>query len=515
MNWVRKVGAGKYGERNQIDKEMGLQEVRMLNKVLSSFDEAVADIPDGASIAIDTWGVAGTPQNLIDAIKRKGIKDLTIITHVFVPQLLEELCFPALLLPQMKKLITAVVGFAALGAGTFVEEYVRNGLEVEITSHGTLASRLYAGAAGLGGFYNPVGVGTVLEEGKEKRVIDGEEHIFEKAIKPDYAFIRGYKADRLGNVVYRGVYRINHPVMAMAARVTIAEVDEIVEAGEIDPEHVITPGIFVDRIIEVPEEGFGSFKKVKELMAKVGTIGLGRKMVFREQSLDLAEMKAKGIKQRLDRDTIAVRVAKELKSGDFVNLGMGMPGLCALHIPEGVVFQTENGALGYGPLVMDDEVEKAEFHYVDAGGRFFRKAPGMALFDILTSFTMIRSGRLISIMGGLQVSEKGDLANWNPGGGILGGTLGGGMDLAWGAKRVIITMEHTTKDGEPKIVRECTYPLTAKRCVDLVVTDLAVIEVRPNGLLLREVAPGWTAEEVQALTEARLMVAPDLKEIEL
>ena len=491
----------------------------MLNKVFSSFDEAVADIPDGASIAIDSWGVAGTPQNLIAAIKRKGIKDLTIITHAFVPQYLDELCFPAVLLPQMKKLITPVVGFAAGGAGAFVEKYVENGLEVEVSSHGTLASRLYAGAAGLGGIYNPVGVGTVLEEGKEKRVIDGKEYIFEKAIRTDYAFIRGYKADKLGNLVYRGVYRLDHPVMAMAASVTIAEVDGLVEIGEIDPEHVVTPGIFVDRIIGIPEDGLGTFRKGKELMAKIGEVAIGRKMMFREagteQRLDLAEMKARGIRQRLDRETMAMRAAKELRNGDYVNLGMGVPGLCALHIPEGVIFQTQNGALGYGLLVMEHEIEKAEFHYVDAGGRFFRKAPGMALFDIVTSFAMIRSGRLTSIMGALQVSERGDLANWNPGGGTLGGTIGGGMDLAWGAERVIITMEHTTKEGKPKIVKECTYPLTAKECADLIITDLAVIEVTPEGLLLREVAPGWTAEEVQAFTEPKLIIAPDLKEIEL
>ncbi len=491
----------------------------MLNKVFSSFDDAVADIPDGASIAIDSWGVAGTPQNLIAALKRKGTKDLTIITHAFVPQYLDELCFPAVLLPQMKKLITPVVGFAAGGAGAFVEKYVEKGLEVEVTSHGTLASRLYAGAAGLGGFYNPVGVGTILEEGKEKRVIDGTEYIFEAPIKVDYAFIRGYKGDKLGNLVYRGVYRLDHPVMAMAASVTIAEVDGLVEIGEIDPEHVVTPGIFVDRIIVIPEEGLGTSKKGKELIAKLSELAMGRKMMLREagteQRLDLEEMKARGIKQRLDKDTMAMRAAKELKAGDYVNLGMGIPQLCALHIPEGVVFQTENGALGYGHLVMENELEKAGFHYVDAGGRFFRKAPGMALFDILTAFAMIRSGRLISIMGGLQVSEKGDLANWNPGGGILGGTIGGGMDLGWGARRVIITMEHTTKEGKSKIVKECAYPLTARECVDLIITDLAVIEVTSDGLLLREVAPGWTVEEVRALTDPKLIIAPDLKEIEL
>ncbi len=221
------------------------------------------------------------------------------------------------------------------------------------------------------------------------------------------------------------------------------------------------------------------------------------------------------MKQRLEREVIAMRAAKELMDGDYVNLGIGLPNLCALHIPEGVILHSENGALGYGPLVMQDEVEKADQHYVDAGARYFTPAPGMAIFDLVISFAMIRSGRLITILGGFQVSEKGDLANWNTGEDPLGGTIGGGMDLAVGAKRVIITMEHTTKDGKPKIVKRCTAPLTARKCVDLVITDLAVIEVTPEGLLLKEVAPGWSAAEVQALTEPRLIVARDLKEIEL
>ena len=221
------------------------------------------------------------------------------------------------------------------------------------------------------------------------------------------------------------------------------------------------------------------------------------------------------MKQRLEREVIAMRAAKELRDGDYVNLGIGMPNLCALHIPEGVIFHSENGALGYGPLVMQDMVDKADQHYVDAGGRYFTPAPGMAIFDLVISFAMIRSGRLITILGGFQVSENGNLANWNTGENPLGGTIGGGMDLAVGAKRVIITMEHTTKDGKPKIVKRCTAPLTARECVDMIITDLAVIEVTPEGLLLKEVAPGWSAAEVQDLTEPRLIVARDLKEIEL
>lgn len=221
------------------------------------------------------------------------------------------------------------------------------------------------------------------------------------------------------------------------------------------------------------------------------------------------------MKQRLERDVIAMRAAKELQDGDCVNLGFGLPTLCALYVPEGVRFQTEAGLLGYGRLVMADEADTADWHYIDASGRFVNPAPGMAIFDVVTSFCIIRSGRLISIMGGFQVSEKGDLANWNTGGDALGGTIGGAMDLAVGARRVIILMDHTTKDGGYRIVKECTYPLTAKASVDLVITDLAVIEVTPEGFVLREVAPGWTAEEVQELSEARLIIDPGLKEIEL
>lgn len=254
----------------------------MRDKVCRSFDEAVADIPDGAVIAMDSWAIAATAQNLIAALKRKGTRDITVITHCFIPMIFSEesAVMPAVLLPQMKKLITPVVGIPHLGGVAFVEEYVKKGLEVEQTTIGTLTSRLYAGAARLGGFYNPVGVGTVIEKGKEKRVIDGKEYILEKPIVPDYAFIRGHKADRLGNLIYKGVFRGDQPVMAMAARFTIAEVDKIVEVGEIDAENVITPGIFVDRIVEIPEDGLGTDRKLKQLVYELYEIEPARKLMW-------------------------------------------------------------------------------------------------------------------------------------------------------------------------------------------------------------------------------------------
>ena len=220
------------------------------------------------------------------------------------------------------------------------------------------------------------------------------------------------------------------------------------------------------------------------------------------------------MKSRLDEQTIALRAAREFIDGSVVNLGYGMPGLCTNLIPEGrtVFFQSENGMLGYGGLSTDAE---KDYEIINASDQPVTPLPGICFFDSTASFDMIRGGHIDTVvLGAYQVSEKGDLSNWGrPGRPATG--MGGGMDLAAGAKTVIVTMLHTTKDGEPRIVRHCSYPLTARRCVNLIVTDLAVIEVTGKGLVLREIAPGWTFPEVQVLTEAKIVPAADLKEIEL
>jgi 3-oxoacid CoA-transferase subunit B len=219
-------------------------------------------------------------------------------------------------------------------------------------------------------------------------------------------------------------------------------------------------------------------------------------------------------KFKLDRQTMALRVAKEFQDGDYVNLGIGIPVLASNYVPAGreVVFQSENGVLGFGEIHSAGEGDP---DFVNAGGQPVSIIPGTSFFGHDESFSIIRGGHLdISVMGGLQVSEKGDLANWLVPERQIG-TIGGAMDLAVGAKRLIIVMNHTTKEGKPRIVKKCTYPLTALECVDLVVTDIAVIEVTKKGLVLKEVAPGWIPEEVQKVTEAKLIVAPDCHEIEL
>jgi len=221
------------------------------------------------------------------------------------------------------------------------------------------------------------------------------------------------------------------------------------------------------------------------------------------------------MKPKLERETIALRVARELFDGAVVNLGGGIPTLASNFIPEGkmVIFHSENGMLGFGPV--EYEEGKQSVYLMNASGQLVTPKPGMCFFDHAMSFAMIRGGHIdITVLGALQVSEKGDLANWMiPERKV--GVIGGGMDLAFGCKRVIVAMEHTTPKSELKILKECSYPLTAPNCVDLIVTDLAVIEVTKEGLLLKEIAPGWKVKEVQAVTEPKLIVDEDLKEIML
>jgi 3-oxoacid CoA-transferase B subunit len=220
------------------------------------------------------------------------------------------------------------------------------------------------------------------------------------------------------------------------------------------------------------------------------------------------------MKTRLDEQTIALRVAKEFEDGMAINLGYGMPGLCANLIPEDrtIYFHAENGMLGYGALGSDEE---KDYELINASDQPVTRMPGMCFFDSAASFDMIRGGHIdMVVLGAYQVSQNGDLANWGrPGRPATG--MGGGMDLAVGCKQVLVMMLHTTKEGGARIVKECSFPLTAKGCVSKIFTDIAVIEVTKRGLVLKEVAPGWTAEEVQALTEAPLIAANDLKEMEL
>lgn len=220
------------------------------------------------------------------------------------------------------------------------------------------------------------------------------------------------------------------------------------------------------------------------------------------------------MKSGLTRELICMRVAREFHDGDIINLGIGLPTQVSNFIPENmdVVLHCENGMLGYGRIARDEEIDP---ELVNAGSQPVTLKPGASFFDSATGFAMIRGGHVnVTVLGAFEVSEKGDLANWmRLEKGI--GSVGGSMDLICGSKKVIVAMEHMTRDGRPRIVKKCSQPLTGVACVDFIVTDLAVIEVTQEGLLLKEVAPGLTAEDVQKVTEPRLNISPGLKEMEL
>jgi 3-oxoacid CoA-transferase B subunit len=284
--------------------------------------------------------------------------------------------------------------------------------------------------------------------------------------------------------------------MAAASRVTIAEVDEIVPVGSIAPEDVTIPGIFVDRLV-VRDRDIAARDEEEERTRRT------------RREVPKAEDKV-----GLSQDLVALRVAQLLKPGQYVNLGMGLPTKVSNFIrpDSGVLLHAENGLLGYGPEPTEDEYR---WYYYNAQGQPVTALPGASVFDSFAAFTMARGGHLdVVVLGGLQVSVNGDLANWWAPYMAAGG-MGGAMDLCTDVPELIVAMEHLTRDGEKKILEKCSYPLTGAGCVTKIVTDLAYIDVTPEGLLLRELAPGVSVDYVQERTEPRLLIASDLKEMAL
>jgi 3-oxoacid CoA-transferase len=467
-----------------------------MHKPIVSAADAVADITDGATVMIGGFGVIqGWPASLIGALRARGTRDLTIICNTpgvgpTSPQQLAEN-------GQIARLIASYAAYPT--QPTAIEAGIRAGaITHELVPQGTLIERVRAGGAGIAAFYTPTGVGTAVASGKEVRAFDGRWFVLETALRADFALIRAAAADQHGNLVYRGAGRNYNPVLASAARVTIAEVDEIVEAGRLDPERVVTPGIFIDRLVccEQPLDR----ARVRELSRRFG------------KQWDL-EVRERPVGPRgIPPDLMARKAALLLRPGEYVNLGLGLPTLVSSHVaPEQqLTLHAENGMVGFGPLAREGD---EDIDLYNASGQLVSRLPGASFADSCTAFAMVRSGRVSTVvLGGFQVSAAGDLANWTvPASGI--GGIGGAMDLAAGHARVLVVMFHLTRDGRPKLVERCTYPLTAAACVSTVVTDLAVIDVERGEFVLREVAPGVTVDEVRQVTGAPLRVLDAVTEM--
>ena len=437
-----------------------------------SSEKAASLVKDGDVVLGGGFGMTGNPVNIIHELAKTKTKDLTFIANnVGEPnmgggRLLNN--------GQLKKMIGSF--FTSNREAVLAAQEGR--VEYELLPQGTLAEAIRAGGAGIGGFYTPTSAGTLIAEGRETKTLNGKEQVFIEGIRGNVAIIRAWKADTAGNLQYRMTEQNFNRAMATAADLVIAEVQEIVPNGEIDPNEIHTPGCFVDFLVErkLTEEDLGTSASV------------GSSKVVDEKRMNMAK-----------------RALAELEKGDVVNLGIGIPTLVAdLIKPEdGIILHTENGMLGVGPEPKDGG---GAMHYpVNAGKVPVTALPGSSYFDSSDSFAMIRGGHIdVAIMGGLEVDAQGNLANWSvPGKPLLG--VGGAMDLASGAKKLIITLRHTDRSGASKVVEKCNLPITDYNCVDMLITELAVFKFIEGQLTLIELLPGSTLEEVRSKTEAKFI----------
>ncbi|KAJ2930048.1 hypothetical protein H1R20_g7006, partial [Candolleomyces eurysporus] len=482
------------------------------SKVWASADEAIKDVKSGDILLCGGFGLAGIPDTLLGALaKRKDVTNLTGVSNNAgnFDSGLDKL----LNTNQLSKIIASYPG----SNKNFESRFLSGQITLELTPQGTLAERLRAHAAGIPAFFTPTGASTAIEEGaipqryndggakngiaiqgikKEGREIDGRRYILETALAGDVAFIRAWKADEAGNVVFRYASNNFSTAMGKNAKLTIVEAEQIVPIGELSPNAIHLPGIYVDRIVPATVE-----KRIEIFtMAKSGS----------ETKTDLSPEKAQALALR---QRIARRAAKEIKDGFYANLGIGIPTLIPEYLEPGVSvwWQSENGILGMGPYPTEKQLDP---DIINAGKETVTLIPGASVFDSSESFAMIRGGHVdVAVLGAMEVSQAGDIANFMIPGKLLKG-IGGAMDLVSNPDKtkVIAVLEHCSKKGQSKVLKTCTLPLTGAKSVSTIITELAVFDVdRAKGELeLIDLAEGVTVDEVRAKTDADFKVRSHL-----
>jgi len=449
------------------------------SKVFENAEKALFDVKNGARVIFGGFGLPGVAENAIRQLYKMKVQGITYISNsTSVPEWGTGLLIGS---GQITKVITSFVG----GNPKAEKLYLSGKMAIEFVPQGTLAERIKSAQVGRPAFYTATGVGNIVEFGgfpcrlnedgspkevtrpKERRNFNGKDYLLEEAFDADFAFVKAHVGDKYGNLRYRLTTRNFNPVAAGAAKVTIAEVDHIVD--RIPPDKIHTHGALVNRIYQADYIS----RKVERL-----------KIAYNDDFENNGDSNKP--KTLSTRDKICKRIAKELESGMYVNLGIGIPSEIPPFLAKDVKldFQIENGLIGGGPYPTIDNIDP---DLVNAGKETITTAKGFAMTDSADSFGVMRGKHLhLTILGGMQVSETGDLANWYiPGKKATG--MGGGMDLAASCP-VIVAMEHTNK-GQPRILPKCTYPLTAKKCVIKVVTELAVFDFTKEGLVLIEKVP--------------------------